>query len=221
MLKTCRSAALVALVAAAAPSQAHALCVANSFLFGTVTPLTGSTWVFQYMVQNGCSPGGQQLMTDFFVPYFTDAGITDITVPSPDVTSTTSTITWTATILPDNLFGLPGAGVIDFHVTATPEFDPLPGQPEPGVGYYGASGFSYVANYGAIESQGAIQQIPYAGGTYPGSTLLFVDPPIPDSPMARGALTSTPEPGTMSLAAIGILLTAFGARAHSARRRGV
>ena len=47
-------------------------------------------------------------------------------------------------------------------------FDPVQiaplGQQEPGVGYYGTSGFSYTAKFGPTEGPFAIQQIPYNGG---------------------------------------------------------
>jgi hypothetical protein len=64
-------------------------------------------WTYNFSVQNGCAPSHQPFLTDSYIPYFSDAGITDIVLPPPDTTSTTSTITWIDTIDPtDNLFDL-------------------------------------------------------------------------------------------------------------------
>jgi hypothetical protein len=101
------------------------------------------------------------------------------------------------------------AGVIDFHVTATPEFQVGTNQTTPGVPYYSASGFSFTAAYDGVKGPDAIRQTPYDGGAYSGTNLLFEDPPIPGSPMTLDALgnapiTTTPEPATSALIAVGL-----------------
>jgi len=41
-------------------------------------------WTYDFLVQNGCHPNAQPLLTDFSIPYFSDAGISNITVPAPN-----------------------------------------------------------------------------------------------------------------------------------------
>src|SRR5579863_2896748 len=90
----------VTLTAILATGQAWATCVASSDVFGTPTQNGPDSWTYNFSVVNGCAFNNQPFLTDFYIPYFADAGIADITVPAPDTTSTTSTITWTATIDP-------------------------------------------------------------------------------------------------------------------------
>jgi PEP-CTERM motif len=211
MKKIGRTFFLATLLGTALSGRAQALCATDSFVRTTVTQIDATSWLYSFAVQNGCRPNHQQLMTDFYLPYFADAGITNIVVPDPDVTSTTSTIAWTAAIEPNNdLFGLENAGVIDFHVTVTPELEVEPNVFAPGVGYYGTTGFSFTANFAGVEGPDAILQIPFDNGAYTGTTLLFGDPAIPGSPLTIAALavTATPEPGTMTLMAIGLFFLA-------------
>ena len=166
-------------------------------------------------MQNGCDPDHQPFLTDFYIPYFSDAGIADIVLPPPNTTTfAPSVITWTDTIDPDDdLFDLAGAGVIDFQVTATPEIEASPGQDAPGVGYYFASGFSFTAPFAPVDGPYAIlEALP---PTYTTTTTLFGDPSIPGSPDTIAALAgATPEPGTPAL-----LITGFGLIALAAKRR--
>ena len=215
MKRLVRALCSAAMIEMALASPALASCISTTGVFGSVSQSGPSTWLYSFMVRNGCVVGGQPYMTDFYLPFFADAGITDITVPPPDA-ATTNVITWTATILPDNLFGLAGAGVIDFHVSVSASAPNTP-PPEPeGVGYYVASGFSFTAGYDGVDGPGAILQTQYNGGAYDSSILLFNDPPIPGSPLALEALgaTSTPEPSTLTLLAIGL-----GGMAVMVRRR--
>jgi hypothetical protein len=160
-------------------------------------------------------------MTNFYLPYFADADIADITVPPPDTTSTTSTITWTATIDPtDNLFGLTGAGVIDFQVTASPDLL----ENVPGVGYYGASGFSFTSTYAPVDGPDAVLQLLPPG--YTTSTIILGDPPIPGSPDTLAALgaVKAPEPSVGALMAIGLgvmMLLLIRSRIWNGSRPGV
>jgi hypothetical protein len=206
---------ILAAVSALVTGQARAICVASSSVSSTSTMTAPSLWTYSFSVQNGCAPNHQPFLTDFYIPYFSDAGIANILLPAPDTTSTTSTITWTDTIDPnDDLFGLAGAGVIDFQVTATPELEATPGQDAPGVGYYFATGFSFTAPFAPVEGPYAIlQALPPA---YTTTTTLFGDPAIPGSPdtIAALAAAATPEPGTTAL-----LVTGLGVIALVLRKR--
>ena len=97
---------LAALSAALITGQARASCAANSFVTSTASQTGLSLWTYNFSVQNGCAPNNQQFLTDFYIPYFSDAGIADILLPAPDTTSTTSTITWTDTIDPTTTFSI-------------------------------------------------------------------------------------------------------------------
>ncbi|MHB8744433.1 MAG: hypothetical protein ACYC9L_15105 [Sulfuricaulis sp.] len=204
-----------ALIGMAVSGHAWAICVSSTGVFGTATQTGATSWTYDFTVQNGCAPNHQPLLTNFYIPYFADAGIASITVPLPDTTSTTSTISWTAAIEPNNnIFNLAGAGVIDFQVTASPELQVGPNLYAAGVGYYGASGFSFTANYGDVKGPYAILQTPYNGGTYTGTTMLFGDPPIPGSPntIAALALANVPIPGAAALLASGLFLMTIALR---------
>jgi hypothetical protein len=197
-----------ALTAILATGPAYAICVTNTGVSGTPTQTGASTWTYNFSVQNGCALNHQPFLTDFYIPYFADAGIANILVPAPDTTSTTSTITWMATIDPsDNLFNLAGAGVIDFQVTATPELEASPALNAPGVGYYGASGFSFTSTFAPVKGPYAVLQ--YLPPDYTTTTTLFGDPSIPGSPDTIAALNgaAAPEPGTATLLVAGLCVT--------------
>jgi hypothetical protein len=199
-----------ALSAALLTGQAWATCATNSFVSSTVDQTGPSQWTYNFSVQNGCANNHQQTLTDFYIPYFSDAGIADILLPPPDITSTTSTITWTDVIDPNSdLFNLAGAGVIDFQVTATPELEVAPDQDAPGVGYYFATGFSFTSPFAPVEGPYAILQV--LPPTYTTTTTLFGDPGIPGSPDTIAALTAAavPEPGTTALLMTGLGLIAL------------
>lgn len=166
--------------------RASALCVASTGV-SSVTPEPGGT--FEYLVSNGCNTVDQPILNDFFLPYFSDAGISNIVVPTG----------WTYSIeAGNNVFNLPGAGAIEFDAT-------------PPVGYF-ANDFSYTASYATgIEGPFAMD-ITKDGVT----SRLFGDPLIPASPNAVAALggTAVPEPSSVAL-----LATCLGAMAVVAKRR--
>jgi hypothetical protein len=173
-----RSFLAVVLTAALTASHAYAICVVGDSVTSTVTP-SGQTFVFDFSVLNGCNTVSQPFLTDFFVPYFSDAGISNIVVPDG----------WSDTIdAGDDLFGLAGAGVIDFE-SATP------------LGYSFTSGFSYTADFDGVEGPFAISLTTDGVGS-----TVFGDPLIPGSPDTLAALSeaSTPEPSTSVLLAIGL-----------------
>jgi len=204
-----------AVLGVAAAGQAWALCAVDSFVSDYSVTQSGPTWTYDYSVQNGCAPNHQQLLTDFYIPYFSDAAIANITVPALD-NSAQPPITWTYSIdAGDDLFGLgPGVGVIDFQVTSLTEVSPT--QALPGVGYYGSNGFSFTSSYAPVKGPYALLQTAYDGGLYNSSTTLFGDPSIPGSPDTIAALSgSAPEPGTMALFSLGLCVIA-----PALRRRG-
>ncbi len=195
-----------ALTAIFAAVPAYGTCAADTAVFGTATQTGVATWTYDFSVLNGCA-FNQPFLTDFYIPYFADAGIANIVVPPPDTTTTTSTITWTDTIEADNdLFDLAGAGVIDFQVSATPELEAGPDQSAPGVGYYGASGFSFTSDFAPVDGPYAILQ--YLSPDYVNTTTLFGDPSIPGSPDTIAALdaAAAPEPGTVVLLGVGLFV---------------
>ena len=133
------------LIAFAASGQAWAICAANSSVSDYSITQNGPIWTYDFSVLNGCAPGHQQLLTDFYIPYFADADIANINVPAID-NSTLPPTTWTYSIDPTNdLFDLgPGVGVIDFEVTSLTQVSQT--QSLPGVGYYGSDNFSFTSN---------------------------------------------------------------------------
>jgi hypothetical protein len=193
------------LTAFAASGQAWAICSTNSFVSDFSITQIGPTWTYDFQMQNGCTPSHQQLLTDFYIPYFADAGIANITVPPLD-NSTVPPITWSYTIDPtDDLFDLgPNAGVIDFQVTSLSQVSQALSLP--GVGYYGSDEFSFTSDYAPIEGPYAILQTAYDGGLYDSTMLSFGDPSIPGSPDTIAALdaANVPEPGTTGLLATGL-----------------
>jgi hypothetical protein len=172
-----------ALIGIAASSHAHALCIPVSDVTSTVTPDGAGVWLYDFSLVNGCNTVNQPLLSDFYIPYFSDAGIADIITPTP---TDMSPVAWTYTIDPTNdIFGL-GAGVIDFHA-ATP------------VGYAFYEDFTYTANYDGVKG-------PFAMDLTTGR--LFGDPMIPGSPDTIAALNgaTVPEP---KWSAIVVLALAF------------
>jgi hypothetical protein len=192
------------LAAAAGANTVWAVCAANTGVYDYSVTQTGANWTYNFSVLNGCNPSHQPLLTNFYIPYFADAGIANITVPPPD-NSASPPVTWTYSLEPgNNLFGLSGAGVIDFRVTSTTSVGT---GTLPGIGYWGESGFTFTSAYAPVKGPYAILQTAYNGGLYNGTTLLFGDPSIPGSPQTIAALASSvPEPASIALLVIGLCL---------------
>ncbi len=192
-----------AVMMTAAATKAKAICSVSSGVYDySVTQTAPSTWNYDYLVENGCAPNHQPLLTDFYVPYFADAGIANITVPDATL--------WSYAIQPNNnLFNLAGAGVIDFHVTwQTQVFDSQGNLVmQNGLGYYGANGFTFTSGFAPVKGPFAIQQTAWNGGLYNQSSVTFGDPSIPGSPDTISALNAVaaPEPAFAWLLAAGVL----------------
>ena len=134
-------------------------------------------------------------MNDFYLPYFADAGISGIRVPTG----------WTYSIQSaNNVFGLAKAGAIEFVAT-------------PSVGYYGSDQFSYTANYASgIEGPYLMDLTSAAGAPYQ----ISGDPLIPASPDALAALSSpVPEPSTTAVIAIALIVLAMAVRKRRLEQR--
>lgn len=126
---------------------------------------------------NGRTPDRQ--LVDFYLPYFGDMGIADIT----------ATDGWSVTIEASNdVFGLgAGAGVLHFH-------DALPQ-------YYG--GFTFQADYAGTEGpfhsmlldESTGEPVPFWG-----------DPLIPASPDTLRALSAVPEPAPVASLLAGLVV---------------
>jgi hypothetical protein len=89
-----------ALLGLAASGQAWAICAGDTSVTDFSITQNAGVWTYDFLVQNGCRPNAQPLLTDFFIPYFSDAGISNITVPAPD-NSALPSITWTYSIQPN------------------------------------------------------------------------------------------------------------------------
>lgn len=132
--------------------------------------------------QSGCRTPVQLSVVDFYLPYFSDMGLTNIT----------ESAVWTHTIEVNNdLFGI-GGGVLHFHAANTLQF---------------LSFFEFQANYSGIK--GPFQNTLYNVSTAE-ITQFVGDPLIPASPMTVAALSAVPEPSSVALllAAFGILRVA-------------
>lgn len=182
---------LIAAFAALSAGQAYASCIASTGV-SSVTPEPSGT--FEYFVSNACNSVDQPLLDDFFLPYFSDAGISDIVVPEG----------WTYSIeASNNVFDLPGAGVIEFDAT-------------PAAGYF-TGDFSYTASYSAGIEGPFLMDLTKDGNNYQVSG----DPLIPASPDAIAALGSaaTPEPSTTALISIGLCAIVLAARRRQPQQR--
>lgn len=192
--------------AALVGNEASALCInappqANS----TVTDNGNGTYHYDIraiggLVSCGSVPTGAEqpgYMSDFYLPYFSDMGITGLTV------STQDSSTWDFSIgNTDSMFNL-GGGILHFFATSTPS-----------VLTYNGILVSFDAAFGEVKA-------PFAeivADIKTGATRTFVgDPGLPGSPQLIAALDApaagdVPEPASLSLLGL-------GAAALIARRR--
>ena len=169
-------------------THANATCVANYLIPSSTLATSSGTTVYSYSIVAGCVPSVQ--FDEFFVPYFSDAGISNITVPAG----------WGYTITSSDLFGLgSGAGALEF----------IPNSPLTGETYgQTTTGISFTSPYAPINGPlGVTSQYPGSGG--PVTTIS--DPPVPGSPEAIAALSGVPEPATKTLMLLGVIaVVGFG-----------
>ncbi len=186
---------LLALVA----QSSLALCsVGSAGLAAQVVTVSGGLYSYDYSVNvsPGSCTGSGWNVTSFSLPYFTDAGIGNITSPSG----------WQAVISNSDPFGLPGAETLTWSTAGS------------GIatnGYtYGIVpvGFGYLAAYAPVNA-------PMIEGYLNGDAFL-VDPVIAGSPDALQAgllpVASTPIPDSIWLLGGGLAVFAFAVRRRPA-----
>jgi hypothetical protein len=192
-------------------SSATATCsIQTAAPASTVTPDSAGTYDYGYAVQavtGSCVDihGSASYVIDAFeVPYFTDAGITNIVAPSG----------WTAAVVDTDTFNL-GSGAETLVWTAATGFgiqpDSVFASPSAPL-----AGFGYTALYGSAYAPAGLVL-----GSF--QDLDIVDPALPASPSALTAglqlasfpsLSAVPEPSTLLA-----MLAGLGCLAVARRRR--
>ena len=186
------------------PAQAVTIAGFNydAVVGSSVSPL-GQRWAYSFAVNNQtnetfcCLP---PLIKDFSLPYFSDAGIADISEPSD----------WSFEILSGNKFGLQGADTLHW-TTSVPASE---------IRKFGPAGvFGFTANYAAAKGPFVVAFTDF--GSFSG------DPAVPASPLALAAglvpITSVPEPSSSAMLLLGLMIVGGNAvwRSRSNwRRRG-
>lgn len=210
--------ALLAMGAISAPEAATVdpfFCDRCSHVTDIVVDNNDGTWTYNFTVWNDTtSYGGDQRIRDWELPYFSDAGISAVTITAPGYGGWAWTIEtigienlatgWTGTAA----WQMPGdpfyAGVGSPFTTATQVLHWYTNNfaaaiaPQDSLG-----GFGFVAKFGptAAPYQASWIDLPVRTGDpqFPGAGL-------PNSPSVRG--TSVPEPATATLLAFGLLILA-------------
>jgi hypothetical protein len=164
------------------PKLTFAICAIGDAVSSTVTDTNQGLYMYSLVVSNpNC---GTAPLNGFFLPYFSDAGIMNLTAPNG----------WTVNVdLNTDLFGL-GGGIISF----------LPSTPMVLDRRGSIGGFSFKSTYAPVKGPFAVSM------TISGArSLLFGDPLIPASPSTLQALGIIPEPCVTALLALGIFLCLF------------
>ena len=193
----------LAILAVVSALALPALAVTPAFNYGaevgsSVTPV-GQRWDYAFAVTNKtnetfcCLPPA---IKDFSLPYFSDAGIAEISAPTD----------WNFEILGGNPFGLKGADILHWF-TSTPSAE---------LYRFGAAGiFGFTADFAA--AKGPFQVAFSNAGT------LFGDPSVPASPMALAAglrpIDAVPEPSQLVFWLLGLAcLCTIAWRQHAHRK---
>lgn len=199
--------AAILTVSMALASQANAFCIKPSAPSATTTVTAKTDNTFDYVVDAsggvtgwGCSgyalpaqdtPG---FMSDFYLPYFSDMGIKDVTVSGY---GGFASIAWTYDLETANdLFGI-GGGVMHFATLERPAMLDLFGNSVE-IGFNAL----YAGTKGPFQ-EALFDPATGVARTYSG------DPLIPGSPMTLKALNpagaTVPEPASLALLALGAL----------------
>ena len=190
-------------------TNASALCFFSSQTpTSTVTAEGPGSYAYAYTVsgEQGSCPlfygSAPYVVNAFEVPYFTDAGITDIHAPTG----------WSYSIDATDTFGL-GSGAETLVWTAAAGYGVQPITSTLPAG--SLSGFGYTSSYGSVYAPGAL-----VVGSFP---LDIVDPALPGSPEALAAgLLPTSFPSASAVPEPSVLLTmlaGLGMVAIARRRR--
>lgn len=183
--------------ALATVAPAHAFVSSNATVTDNVTSAGPGSWHYEYSVTAGCSgscndtifgvPAVDRLkISDFYVPYFSDGGISMLSSPA----------SWNASIENADLFGLGnGAEVLHWSTMSNPVAVDAT-----------LSGFGYYATYFGAKA-------PFQTVTVNGLTAMG-DPLIPASPQAIAAglvpAAAVPEPQSFALILFGLLGLGLG-----------
>lgn len=177
-----------ALMCAAAPGHAAIMCFTEVRVFDSIVSPRSSGFDYQFTVSgegSTCAQIPALRLSEFYLPYFADAGITDIHAATG----------WNWRIEnSDAVFNL-GHGAQQLHFTANSPADYV-------GGFARVSGFGYTAAYDGVK--GPYYDILLSDiGARQG---VLGDPMIPGSPDTIDALgdAAVPEPSSIALAMLGL-----------------
>jgi len=192
---------------------------AGSLVHDTVTQISPTSWKYEFTISNLDVWGDpysvdQFTIVGFNLPYFSDAGITDIHTPD--------NVYWAWSIIDDDSFGL-GHGAKTLHWGSGGSIHPGGSFPDYYFGGDGSNtisfpgqtlgGFSFVANFSPVSA-------PVIWDMYGGGTLIG-DPALPGSPDAIASglsdplpVVSIPEPDTYAMLLAGLGLLVFTIRSR-------
>ncbi len=194
LLRKAAGTILLASMMALASTDASALCFTAFPTIGSTVTGSGNSYAYAYSV--GATYGSciayygsaPYVIEAFELPYFSDAGITDIQSPTG----------WSAAVVDVDAFGLGnGAQTLVWTAASGYEIQPFGGD-WVDEGVPSLAGFGYTAGYNSAESPSGVQ-VPAS------QTLWVIDPALPASPSAIAAglqaadfppLSAAPEPSS-------------------------
>ena len=205
----------------ATPLQASNPLTISASVTSTATP---SIWNYTYSITNSAtwityrSDQDKAPLQHFNIPYFDDAGITNIT--SPDG--------WSYRINDNNNFGLTGAKTLEWYASVRLDIPFCVGNGNTGCILSGIDPGSMVSGFGfdgAFGPAKAPYEATFAQVTSPYTFFDRGDPPIPASPDALNAglqpQSTVPEPGTLALIFSGFCAIGLLARIKRRKPKGL
>lgn len=192
---------LVCAVMTLAAQNSYAMrvqCWSSVYIANSSVTQNGAAYDYNFSlagIDSNC-PADVENLSDFYVPYFSDAGVTNIHAASG----------WSYAIEnSDAIFNL-GNGAEQLHFFAN--------SPANYIGAPAVDGFGYTAAYDGVKAP-YYEQLVYLNGAVDGQ---LGDPLIPGSPEAIDALepgANVPEPASTALALIGFAGLVAGRRKFS------